>query len=497
MRSAIKAFSTTIAVAAFAALWAADTAHAQQSTKATSPRATWGAPEGAKCLQCHKAMNPALTEEWHAGAHGQKGVNCYDCHRAEKTDVDAFEHNGATISVIVSPKDCGRCHQKEVDQQKGSHHAKAGEILASLDNFLGEVLGGPPAVAVGCFQCHGSTIKVLPGGKFDPATWPNTGIGRINPDGSAGSCAACHTRHRFSKAQAREPQTCGKCHLGPDHPQMEIFQESKHGILWETSKLRLNLEKGTWRPGIEYTAAPSCATCHMSATRTQPVTHDVGERISWTLRPAVSSKLNMIVYEDLSKEDKPEGTALPKVGEEVKGKDGVGRKVMSVLTWQQRRERMQDVCSACHASGQVSGFYKQFDDLVGLYNDKFGKPASAIMAELYKANKLTAAQMDEKLEWIYYELWHHEGRRARHGASMSGPDYAWWHGIYEVAKTFYTQFIPEMKQVAGEPLATELLEKYVYSQPGHRWLKEGMSKEQLQKIQEFYRERYGEQGDKK
>jgi len=40
----------------------------------------------------------------------------------------------------------------------------------------------------------------LPGGKFDPATWPNTGIGRVNPDGSAGSCSACHTRHRFSKA---------------------------------------------------------------------------------------------------------------------------------------------------------------------------------------------------------------------------------------------------------------------------------------------------------
>ena len=139
--------------------------------------------------------------------------------------------------MIVSPKDCGGCHQKEVDQQKGSHHAKAGEILASLDNFLGSVLGGPPAVAVGCFQCHGSTVKVLPNGKFDPATWPNTGIGRINPDGSAGSCSACHTRHRFSKAQAREPQTCGKCHLGPDHPQMEVYQESKHGILWDVNKL--------------------------------------------------------------------------------------------------------------------------------------------------------------------------------------------------------------------------------------------------------------------
>ncbi len=65
--------------------------------------------------------------------------------------------------------------------------------------------------------------------------------------------------------------------------------------------------------------------------------------------------------------------------------------------------------------------------------------------------------------------------------------------MYEVAKTFYLQFIPEVKQVAGEPLATQLLDKYVFSQPGHKWLKEGMTKEQLQKIQEFYRQRYGEQ----
>jgi hypothetical protein len=50
-----------------------------------------------------------------------------------------------------------------------------------------------------------------------------------------------------------------------------------------------------------------------------------------------------------------------------------------------------------------------------------------------------------------------------------------------------------VKQVAGEPLATQLLDKHVYSQPGHKWHKEGMSKEQLQKIQEFYKSRYGEQ----
>ena len=145
----------------------------------------------------------------------------------------------------------------------------------------------------------------------------------------------------------------------------------------------------------------------------------------------------------------------------------------------------------------MTGFYQQFDDLVDLYNDKFAKPAAAIMAELYKANKLTPRQMDEKLEWTYYELWHHEGRRARHGASMSGPDYAWWHGIYDVAKNFYLHFIPEVKEAAGEPLGKELMDKYVYSQPGHRWLKEGMSKDQLQQIQEFYRQRYGEQNEPK
>ncbi len=451
------------------------------------------AKQNEACLQCHSALTPGLAEEWRGSAHGQRGIGCYDCHRAEKTDADAFEHNGFTIAVIVSPLDCGRCHQKEVDEQKGSHHAKAGEILASIDNYLGEVVGGPPAVAVGCFQCHGSTIKVLPNGKFDPATWPNTGIGRINPDGSSGSCSACHTRHRFSKAQAREPAACGKCHLGPDHPQIEIYQESKHGILWQSAQGHLNIDRKSWKAGVDYTAAPSCATCHMSATRTQEVTHDVGDRISWTLRPPISTKINMVIFDDLSKMDVPEGTPLPKVGDERKGSDGKVRKVVKVLTWEQRRASMQDVCTSCHAGGLVTGFYRQFDDLVVMYNDKFARPATAIMDELYKAKKLTPAPMDEQLEWTYYELWHHEGRRARHGASMCGPDYAWWHGIYDVAKTFYLHFIPEVKEVAGEPLATQLLEKYVYSYPGHRWLKEGMSKEQLQKMQDFYRQRYGDQ----
>ena len=408
--------------------------------------------EAQACVGCHESQSPAFVKEWRKSKHAAKGVDCLTCHKADKKDPDAMEHNGFTIAILVTPQDCSRCHAKEVKEMTSSHHAKAGDILDSLDNFLGEVVGGPEAVAVGCVQCHGSKVKVLANGKLDINTWPNTGIGRINPDGSLGSCSACHARHDFSKAQARQPEACGKCHLGPDHPQAEVYQESKHGILYAANKERLNLGKNTWVVGKDYSAAPTCTTCHMGATPKQPPTHDVGARISWTLRPPISKKLENA---------------------------------------DRRRDNMKDVCANCHAAPFVDGFYVQFDNLVNLYNDKFAKPATAIRNELMDKGKLTRADFDEKLDWIYYELWHHEGRRARHGASMSGPDYAWWHGMYDVAKNFYTEFLPEVKRVAGPELYAELSKKYLETDVRHEWYVKGMSKEQLEKIRKYYEERYG------
>ncbi len=408
--------------------------------------------EAKECIACHRELSPSFVHEWQISSHAKKGVDCYSCHKAEKSDPDAMDHNGFTIAVLVTPKDCGRCHAKEVTEMTGSHHAMAGDILNSLDNYLGEVLGGPEAVAVGCQQCHGSAVKVLPDGRLDINSWPNTGIGRINPDGSRGSCSACHTRHRFSRAQAREPQTCGKCHLGPDHPQIEVYQESKHGILYEANKEALNMGRTSWVVGKDYTAAPTCATCHMSATPSQSVTHDVGTRIGWTLRPAISKRLE---------------------------------------NSEKRRDAMKDVCSSCHSIPFIEGFYQQFDSLVSLYDEKFAKPATGIRQDLINAGKLTAADFDDKLDWLYYELWHHEGRRARHGAAMSGPDYAWWHGLYEVAKVFYSEYLPEVKQVAGPELYAQLVKKYLEPDVRHEWYLKGMSKEQLEKIRKFYQDRYG------
>lgn len=198
------------------------------------------------------------------------------------------------------------------------------------------------------------------------------------------------------------PENCGK------HPQIEIFNESKHGIQYHANLARMNLDSKSWVVGKDYFAAPTCATCHMSATSNQAVTHDVGDRISITLRPVISTKLG---------------------------------------NWERRRLNMMDVCSNCHASGWIDNFYKQYEGTVELYNEKFAKPAKSIMDKLYAAKKLTPTPFDEKIEWTYYELWHHAGRRARMGTAMMGPDYTQWHGFFEVSKIFYTEFVPEAEQL--------------------------------------------------
>ncbi len=401
-------------------------------------------PEGKECLACHETTTTGIVEQWRSSRHATAGVDCYSCHKANPQDPATFDHYGQKIAVIVTPNYCGRCHEPEVKEFEVSHHADAAKFIGSLDNLLGEVVEGGPAAINGCMQCHGSTVKYLGEGKFSPATWPNSGIGRVNPDGSKGTCAACHGRHAFSSAQARQPENCGKCHMGPDHPQIEIYNESKHGIQFRANINKMNLDSRSWVVGKDYYSAPTCATCHMSATANQPVTHDVGQRISWTLRPVVSIKQE---------------------------------------NWEKKRQAMQDVCSSCHATGWVENFYQQYDLTVDLYNEKFAKPAKGVMDQLYAAGKLSKSPFDEKIEWTFYELWHHEGRRARMGTAMMGPDYTQWHGFYEVAKHFYNDFLPEAEHLQPG------ISKTVLSQDFHRW-KTGLKPEQVEKILDFYQERY-------
>ncbi len=399
-----------------------------------------------ECIDCHEAVGilPAQITEWGESAHAMAGVGCYECHRATIGEVDAFEHNGHIIATIVSPRDCGGCHPKDVEEFVNSKHAEGGQILASLDNYLGEVVEGVPAGVSGCRQCHGSIVEVEENGRLSAESWPNTGIGRINPDGTKGSCSACHPRHRFSAAVARRPENCGRCHLGPDHPQFEIYQESKHGIAFAEATDRMALHAEEWRLGSDYTAAPTCVTCHNGATQSHEFTHDVGTRIAWTLRPAISKRLDH---------------------------------------WEDRRERMVATCEHCHSPGWVGSFFTQYDTAVELYNRKFAEPATGIMSDLRAAGALTDTPFDEKIEWTYFRLWHHEGRRARHGAAMMGPDYVQWHGFFEVAERFYVELVPEAEELLPGVTAPYL------AADEHQWL-HGLPDELRERIDSFYHERY-------
>jgi hypothetical protein len=482
------------------------------------------------CVDCHRTDAPALVMEWARSRHAQLGVGCLDCHSAEKDEVDAWRHEGSWVAALVTPKDCARCHARETQEFATSHHARAGEILASLDNVLAEkvagIAGNVATAANGCWQCHGSIIRfqrdaageIVRVGKehrpaLDPDTWPNSGMGRLNPDGSKGSCHACHARHAFEAKLSRSPENCGKCHMGPDHPQIEIYNESKHGIAFYANRHLMALDKpGDWVLGRDYSAAPTCATCHIGSYVTpQGVSvansHDVGERISWTLRPAISTKINLVVFEDGFKEDYPDTRALPQPGAELETVEKVvenehlvsrtvTRRVARIVTWEERRAKMKGMCLNCHNDSYVDNFYHQFDRLVALYNEKFAGPAQEIMNELREDDVLRSdAPFEHDVQWVFWELWHHEGRRARHGASMMGPDYTFWHGMYEVAKHFYVEFLPAVVEAAATK-GRALEEKYrrrvarLLAEDAHLWQK-GLKPAEAEALRKTYRERYG------
>jgi hydroxylamine dehydrogenase len=471
-----------------------------------------------ECVACHGQSSPGIVAHWTGSTHAEKGVGCVECHQAESGDVDGFGHYGQHIATVVTPRDCSRCHQAEFEEFTRSHHAKAGNILHSLDNFLAETVegarqpfnphsptpgkavdkvNGMASAFVGCQQCHGSKValqgtdgkaitvadlKPGPDGKptnldavakvrkdehgrplYDPASWPNTGMGRLNLDGSLGSCSACHSRHDFSPRRARQPENCGKCHLGPDHPQKEIYEESKHGVAYRDLREQMNLGADTWVLGKDYAQAPTCATCHMSGHLRNggKITHDPGERISWTNRPPISLVLDTDVDHKVVTETDP-----------------AKRAALIADTAEAKRGRMRDVCQHCHTPDYVSAFYRQYDDFVILYNEKFGKPGQAIMTALRAQGLLTATEFDEAIEWTWFYLWHHEGRRARHGAAMMAPDYAHWHGMYEVAERFYQGLIPEARELthaaarAGKFEQAQAVDKVIdgiLARPEHIW----------------------------
>jgi hydroxylamine dehydrogenase len=300
--------------------------------------------EAVACIACHKKESPGLFDDWAHSRHASANITCLDCHKAEVFDPDVsknhykvYEKSGekygtrayrVPVTAVVTPKDCSRCHPDEAKQYSQSKHANTLEIIWKIDPWLNKGMNSDHERTTGCLYCHGTVLEVKDG-KLTSGTWPNTGVGRVNLDGSRGSCTGCHTRHRFSVMEARKPEACGQCHVGPDHPQLEIYQESKHGGIYTAFGDTYNwtAAPGTWTPGVDY-RAPTCAACHISGAGQVFTSHDVTERLSWELQSPLTIRPE-------------EFKAFPAKGD-----------------WKSEREKMTTVCLQCHTALWVENYYR-------------------------------------------------------------------------------------------------------------------------------------------
>lgn len=353
-------------------------------------------PEEQKCVECHMkpGMDSGKIYDWARSKHAAAGVGCGKCHEKlpDAKDGQAL----GQYRVTISPDRCGTCHRTQAAQFKKSKHSRTWEIQTDFvkDAWL-KGMNSDIERATGCYMCHGSDVS---SGKLTEMNWPNIGVGRKNHDGSNGSCAACHTNHRFSVAEARKPETCGQCHLGPDHPQDEIYFESKHGKRYLAEHAEWNFT-GDWKPGADF-STPTCAVCHISAMGNVKTSHDVGERLKWESQAPLT----------------------------VMNKDHEG---------EAERQKMMEVCMQCHSPRWTKNYLTRYDQAIQQYNDVYFTPIKTLMDDLYAKNLLTKWPVyDEEIEWVYYEYWHNQGRRARMGSAMMGPDYAWWYGFYDLKKSY-------------------------------------------------------------
>jgi len=363
---------------------------ARPSVETQQPTADFVRASG-KCAECHARLQYSVVHEYEMSAHARKGVNCLDCHQPTQGQ-QKKDHHGFVISTHLTAGNCRGCHEQIYQEFLRSRHAAPswaaiyGEkgLTPEQVNFSEQYQPGgtrrPPhpfvvaeggsAMASGCEQCHS--------------------IGKPNDDGTLGTCTACHSRHTSSVELARLPTTCAQCHMGPDHSQIEIYDESKHGVMFAAQRRFLNLAADPNRLTTRDMFVPTCATCHMSGINGLKVTHDPSDRLSWYLANAVSEK-------------RPNSARA--------------------------QAAMKQVCAQCHTQALVDGVYTRAEQVVAGTNAKV-LAAKAIVDGLRKDGIVTGPPFSNPIDFLYFDLWHYDGRTSKHGAFMGGADFVQWHGNY-------------------------------------------------------------------
>ncbi len=350
-----------------------------------------------KCAECHANLHYSVVHEYELSRHAKKGVNCLECHQPARGQAP-LDHHGFTIAQRLTAANCRTCHEPVYQQFLRSRHAAPSwaavhgkadfteEQVRFAEGFhpggvdrpanpLVELEGKPAAVS-GCVSCHA--------------------VGKPNKeDGTIGTCTACHTRHTASVEVARQPRTCGQCHMGPDHSQIEIYEESKHGVLFEAQHKLMDLSVEPKRLTTREMFVPTCATCHMSGLNGMNVTHDPSERLSYNLFAEIT-------------------TPRPHAA--------------------RAQAAMRDLCRNCHTQPTIDRVYDQAEKVVAATNDKV-KAVKDLVDGLRKDGLLGKKPFEKPIDFAYFDLWHYYGRTSKHGAFMGGADFVQWHGNYPILKS--------------------------------------------------------------
>lgn len=432
------------------------------------------------CLNCHATITPGIVSSWEKSRHAVStlaealklegldrkvspgepadelksvAVGCAECHTLRpKAHADTFDHNGSAIHTIVTPQDCSVCHRVEAEQfQKNLMSHAHGNLTGNrLYQSLVEAINAVPAAtktppqanaygksltdADSCLYCHGTKIDVSGRASRETALgemefpvfagWPNQGVGRINPDGSKGTCSACHSRHDFSIETARKPYTCKECHSGPDVPATKVYETSKHGNIFLSENKNWDFRKTPWSVGKDFTA-PTCASCHISLLvdpEGKPIanrTHEIKDRLPW--------RIFGLVYAHPHPRD-PDTTII-------RNRDGLplptdfrrGNADKFLLTGKESeaaRQKMQAVCLACHSRSWVDGHWTRFLNTIETSNSATFA-ATETMLEIWKLGlakgyKAGGNPFDESIERTWTDIWLFYGNSVRFTSAMAG-----------------------------------------------------------------------------
>jgi hypothetical protein len=403
---------------AAAALALAAPAAAQKKPAAAKGARPKAAPSA--CVTCHAKTSPSIVGDWKLSRHAANGVGCEACHGDAHGTKEDFAK-----ATLPTPDTCAQCHDGQVAQFKKGKHALAWAAVKAMPTFHYQ----PVAIREGlkgCGGCHKLGLKSE--AEQRELREASGGFGNA-------SCDACHTRHLFSKAEARRPEACQTCHMGFDHPQWEMYSSSKHGV-------RNALKQQKAIP--ESAAAPTCQTCHMQAGN-----HEV--RTGWGF---LAVRLPFPEDDPQWKADRITilqglGVLDPK-GNPTARLDAVKAADVARLTqeaFDAERTKMLATCGECHSPRFAK---EQLSESDGLIRDADHLMAEAIrtVAALYAdgvlkqpkgyasafPDLLTFHDAPTPIEQTLFVMFLEHRMRASQGAFHANPDYANWYGWSEMQR---------------------------------------------------------------